>query len=553
MDVATTLDQTPPRNLRALLFFALVTALFVLLWRNFWLADDAYISFRVVDNLVEGHGLRFNLDERVQVFTNPLWVLFLIPVHWVARNIFVSSFALTLLVNLLTWWGALRAFRSSVVAFPLFAVGALTSKAFVDYSSSGLENPASHAIAVLFLAHFLTRGADHHESEKYLVQSLLLCALAVVDRVDHALLYFVPAAYLLWTQRSARTLRLAAVCATPILLWFAFALVYYGFLFPNTAYAKLNIEWTLEEKLYHGYLYWASLIHTDPFTFVVILLGLFSAAIAHGARYRAVGVSLLLYLSYMTTVGGDHMMGRFFSTPFVISLFLTVRFFSEQVWPALAARGVSALVPIGCSAGIASIFLLMSPVSVLTAPVRYPYQRGAWIGVNDIMDEKAVWFARSSPSLHRMSTYYAGFDRFVFDENLAREVQTFRETGRKAHVVDALGYIPYYAGSQLHFVDEFGLTDALIARIPSNYKHFNHFKRSIPAGYMETIERGENVIQDGNLRDYYERLSLVIRGPLLSRQRLETIVSFGLGGYDPLLDAYLAEASSGDATNPSRG
>jgi arabinofuranosyltransferase len=40
-----------------------------------WMSDDAYISFRVADNLLQGYGLRWNIDERVQTFTNPLWVL----------------------------------------------------------------------------------------------------------------------------------------------------------------------------------------------------------------------------------------------------------------------------------------------------------------------------------------------------------------------------------------------------------------------------------------------------------------------------------------------
>ena len=48
---------------------------------NSWLCDDAYISFRVIKNFVNGYGLRWNVFERVQVFTNPLMVLSLIPFY----------------------------------------------------------------------------------------------------------------------------------------------------------------------------------------------------------------------------------------------------------------------------------------------------------------------------------------------------------------------------------------------------------------------------------------------------------------------------------------
>ena len=44
-----------------LLAFALVVL------RLGWMSDDAYISFRTVWNLVNGYGLTWNTDERVQV------------------------------------------------------------------------------------------------------------------------------------------------------------------------------------------------------------------------------------------------------------------------------------------------------------------------------------------------------------------------------------------------------------------------------------------------------------------------------------------------------
>ena len=35
---------------------------------NTWIGDDAYITFRVVDNFIHGYGLTFNPDERVQAY-----------------------------------------------------------------------------------------------------------------------------------------------------------------------------------------------------------------------------------------------------------------------------------------------------------------------------------------------------------------------------------------------------------------------------------------------------------------------------------------------------
>ena len=42
---------------------------------SWFLSDDAFISFRYVRNLLEGHGLVFNPGEYVEGYSNFLWIL----------------------------------------------------------------------------------------------------------------------------------------------------------------------------------------------------------------------------------------------------------------------------------------------------------------------------------------------------------------------------------------------------------------------------------------------------------------------------------------------
>jgi arabinofuranosyltransferase len=42
-----------------------------------WVTDDAFITFRYVINFVSGDGPVFNIGERVQGFTHPLWFMLL--------------------------------------------------------------------------------------------------------------------------------------------------------------------------------------------------------------------------------------------------------------------------------------------------------------------------------------------------------------------------------------------------------------------------------------------------------------------------------------------
>ena len=51
-----------------------------------WMCEDAFITLRTVDNWVNGFGLRWNVAERVQSYTHPLWMLCLTPVYWLTRS-----------------------------------------------------------------------------------------------------------------------------------------------------------------------------------------------------------------------------------------------------------------------------------------------------------------------------------------------------------------------------------------------------------------------------------------------------------------------------------
>ena len=50
-------------------------------WVYRWVDEDAFINFRIIDNLAAGHGLVFNVGERVEVDSDPLWLFMLAGLH----------------------------------------------------------------------------------------------------------------------------------------------------------------------------------------------------------------------------------------------------------------------------------------------------------------------------------------------------------------------------------------------------------------------------------------------------------------------------------------
>ena len=113
-----------------------------------WLADDAFASFRAASNLVNGYGLVSNPPERVQAFTNPLWTLLFALAYWPTKNAYAVGIVMGLVASLATVAVIAFSRRVEVLARALAVLTLALSQAFVDFSTSGLENPLSHLLLV---------------------------------------------------------------------------------------------------------------------------------------------------------------------------------------------------------------------------------------------------------------------------------------------------------------------------------------------------------------------------------------------------------------------
>src|SRR5215210_747828 len=115
------------------------TMLAIALVRTGWVSDDAYISFRTADNIIHGYGPVWNTAERVQAFTHPLWLAVCTAAFALTGEAFYTAIAVSAAITI----GAVAVLvlRIAPGAWPMALAFAalLSSKAFVDYSTSGLE------------------------------------------------------------------------------------------------------------------------------------------------------------------------------------------------------------------------------------------------------------------------------------------------------------------------------------------------------------------------------------------------------------------------------
>src|SRR5262245_8845284 len=105
---------------------------------------------RTDDNFCNGYVLRWNVDERVQLFTHPLWLFVASPFYALTREAYFTLLALSFGVSIAAVWiyaERIALSRSTAAAGVLVLI---FSKAFMDYSTSGLENPLTHVLVALF-------------------------------------------------------------------------------------------------------------------------------------------------------------------------------------------------------------------------------------------------------------------------------------------------------------------------------------------------------------------------------------------------------------------
>jgi len=225
-----------------ILVFAFLSLFVIILIRSAWISDDAYITLRTVDNLYHGYGLTWNPGFRVQTYTHPLWMLILASIYFIEDNPYLIPIALSVMFTLISLYLLINKISLTATNSIVGILLLLSSKAFVDYSTSGLENPLTHLFYSIFAVIFLSNNKARH-SVLYLA---LTASLGMLCRMDAILLFFPALVYIILLNRTKRDFILLILGFLPFVLWELFSLIYYGFLFPSAAHAILGIGLFIE-------------------------------------------------------------------------------------------------------------------------------------------------------------------------------------------------------------------------------------------------------------------------------------------------------------------
>ena len=494
-----------------------------------FLCDDAFISFRYVRNLLEGHGLVFNPGEHVEGYSNFLWVLELAAI-WGLSGVAPERAAPWLSVAFtagtiaaMMWWIArlpLLCHRGLVAWMALGLVCA--SATFAVWTSGGGLETRQFTFFIVLAVMCLSLYRD---SRRGLLAASLSLAAAALTRPEGPLLAALCFGWFV-IQRMAdtgrpnpdwrRLLWLAAPFVVLVGAHFLWRYAYYGEWLPNTWYAKHVRPWYES-----GFRYlWAAALETGLYLLIPL------AAVAMRSRWRASqdgiwALVLLLvgvHMAYVMRIGGDHFEYRpldFYWPLLAVPASMGIVDLGSRVANRQWLRRFSPRLAVGARTCAIVLFI---PVLFYTSAIQGTLLfEGAAIRERirrlhiELGDGNAAWLLAApgmpmlvavSNDLRRQTSRQMVASPFTQAREFAnQQLRTWKPYENMENGVipdDALTVggaigIRFYYLPDLKVIDFHGLTDAAVARNPverPNHRRVIAHDRQPPPGYLE--ERGVN-------------------------------------------------------------
>ncbi len=425
-------------------------------------AEDAYISFRYAENLIQGHGLVWNVGEPpVEGYTNFLWVILSalalvlglpVPVFTQAVGI-VSGIAIVFLTYLYAR-RLLNLADYSLIPCLFLAV----SGPFATWAASGMETNF-FALCILTGCYFFARfwQGRHY---RYLYVTAIALLIATLTRPEGFLIAAVLGIlHLRFLYKSQENICKASLLSlfiylVPFLIYFTWRFSYFGYPLPNTFYAKTGggIYQYLRGGIYLGYF--------SAYFIFPLLLPVFLWWWEKGTSFKSpapmgndtkpnIGMMscltlCVIYTMYIIFVGGDYMaMFRFFVPilPLIYLCFGSV-FRTLYYSPSMTTKRRALVHVLLIFAVTATIFQSTPAEKIILHPPLF--QHGQYQGV---MTER--WH---STRLSLIGQFFHDYKRDN-DESLA---------------TDAIGAIGYFSGMKIY--DIYGIVDPEIAHLSESNK-----------------------------------------------------------------------------------
>ena len=554
-------------------FWALSISILIifLVLRESWFCDDAFFTFRTAMNFHYGFGPVWNTGERIQSYTNILW-MFIVSLAS-AQNIYIWTLTLSIsfLVGALVIISYLSKLSGNLKFLTLTLLLLCFSWVYIDFGTSGLETPMSgFFVASSFL---LTRNLKKLPFAIYFRGFWV--GLSYLSRPDLIIITFLDTFFDLLENKKLKSLKncikFTFSASTVFFISIIFSLIYYGFPFPISAYTKLSTGIDRLEIVTKGIGYLINFSVADIagsfIIFAAFILPLFSTSARNQKglimsnsftnlliKFRS-SIVIFIAISYVIWIGGDFMIGRFFYPIMVYSACSLAssnpkQFNFKRTYPVIISITV-------CIFSLFANAKIPYMLGLTSSPPKYPLTSFSHLKYGefnigwyflDVAHEKGLYapytyffdsgLLRHS-ALHVKKLYETdsikkepnrtviGNTYKLEDENLKKQSLGFASSG-------------FHAGPNITIYDAIGLTDHIQSRLPAirnttwKAAHFNKI--------FVRREKPELIYLDEDLRKLNNSFSLITKDDLFSRRRLIEIYRQNSGyykkNYENLFDKY---------------
>ncbi|MBK7142153.1 MAG: hypothetical protein IPH75_08740 [bacterium] len=296
--------------------------------------DDAFISLRYVQNFLHGHGLVWNPGERVEGYSNFLWVMLVsllgiagidpvMATKWLGIGSLIA-------VGCVGWRFCRQQYPDDQITPMLAVLVMLSSLPMIIWSIGGLE-PVLFAL-LLLLSIWQTLSTET-VGMRGAVAAGLLFALLSMTRPDGPLYFVCALAWMAVYNRKAMQFAIAAflLCFGSFLLW---RYSYYGDWLPNPAYVKGTV---MLSNIWRGLEYLRDYAFSLPYLLPLTLLAIIWLKVQRvwQSRHTLFLMILAAHLGYIVLVGGDHMPAFRFMVPIIP---LSALLIADALRPLISSR-----------------------------------------------------------------------------------------------------------------------------------------------------------------------------------------------------------------------
>jgi tetratricopeptide (TPR) repeat protein len=307
-----------------------------------FIQDDSYITYRYVKNFTEGNGLVFNIGEKVEGYTCFLWIIFLSVIKSIGINYIKSSQILGIVSSLLaifiTFLVSYKIFPKNKgvlfnIVFTVMAVILLASNgSFAYWAVSGMETGLFACLVTLGIYLYLSEIKDKFSSFPL---SSIAFLFASLTRPEGNLIFAVTLLHKLYLSYyfakqeqqnvlkeifSKNNLFWFGIYFIPALVYMIWRFSYYGYLLPNTFYAKTG---TSMEYFLTGLDYLWNFLKSYGFYGLFVLIILFTLFSKENFKYYIYLFSIfIVYCLYIIFVGGDVLRPNRFFVPILPIYFI---------------------------------------------------------------------------------------------------------------------------------------------------------------------------------------------------------------------------------------